>query len=162
MWPEHVEKPSCNIIFAAWTAEEKGLLGSTYFVKHDKVNPEKILIYFNMDMISRSAPEDTAFRILSIGTLPGGDHLRKMAGDINRRIARPFQLDLWDVTGHTGSDYGSFIAVNIPVMTFFSGFHDDYHTPRDVAAKVDLEKMRDILKVVNGCVLEFAGNPLSE
>jgi hypothetical protein len=40
-------------------------------------------------------------------------------------------------------------------MTFFSGFHDDYHTPRDIAPKADLVKMADILKVVNGCIQDF-------
>ncbi|MFZ4520051.1 MAG: M28 family peptidase [Bacteroidales bacterium] len=161
-WSEHGEMPACNIIFSAWTAEEKGLLGSSYFVQHAPGNSHHIVLAFNMDMISRSAPEDTAHRVLSIGTLPSDDRLRKMAGDINQRLSRPFVLDLWDVTGHTGSDYGSFIAVKIPVMTFFSGFHDDYHTPRDVSSKADLEKMQDILKVVNDCVQEFTGNPLSE
>jgi hypothetical protein len=161
-WSEHGEMPPCNIIFSAWTAEEKGLLGSSYFVQHARGNPNHIMLAINMDMISRSAPEDTTHRVLSIGTLPSGERLRKMAGDINLRLSHPFVLDLWDVTGHTGSDYGSFIAVKIPVMTFFSGFHDDYHTPRDVAAKADLEKMQDILNVVNACIQEFAGNPLSE
>jgi hypothetical protein len=161
-WSEHDEKPACNIIFAAWTAEEKGLLGSSYFVQHTRANPEKILLSINMDMISRSAPEDTARRILSIGTMPGNERLRKLAGDINLRLLQPFQLDLWDVTGHTGSDYGSFIAVNVPVMTFFSGFHEDYHSPRDVASKADLQKMGNILKLVDGCIHEFAGNPISE
>ncbi len=156
-WSEQEEKPSCNIIFAAWTAEEKGLLGSTYFVQHTRANPEKILLAINMDMISRSAPGDTAGKILSIGTLPSGDRLKKVAGEKNLLLDHPFVLDLWDVTGHTGSDYGSFIALKIPVMTFFSGFHDDYHTPRDVASKVDFEKMENVLELVNECVKEFAG-----
>jgi hypothetical protein len=156
-WSDYGKKPACNMIFAAWTAEEKGLLGSTYFVKHSRANPEKILLTINMDMVSRSAPEDTARRVLSIGTMTGSDRLKKMAGECNQRLKHPFQLDLWDVTGHTGSDYGSFIAVQIPVMTFFSGFHNDYHTPRDVAAKVDFEKMKDVLELVNGCIQEFAG-----
>jgi hypothetical protein len=157
MWSGNVEKPACNIIFAAWTAEEKGLLGSSYFVRHTRVKPEWVKLAINMDMISRSAPEDTAHRILSIGTQTGDEYLRKLAGESNLKLPHPFQLDLWDVTGHTGSDYGSFIGVKIPVMTFFSGFHDDYHTPRDVSAKVDFEKMRDILELVNGCIQEFAG-----
>jgi hypothetical protein len=161
-WSEVGEQPACNIIFAAWTAEEKGLLGSSYFVEHTGANPEHILLCINMDMISRSAPEDTAHRILSIGTMTGSDGLKKLAEASNQGLAHPFVLDLWDVTGHTGSDYGSFTAVGIPVMTFFSGFHDDYHSPRDIAAKADLEKMKDILKIVNDCIRKFAGNPLSE
>ena len=158
-WSGHSEQPACNIIFAAWTAEEKGLLGSSYFVQHTKANPEKVLLYINMDMISRSAPEDTARRILSIGTMTDSENLKRIAGESNSRLSHPFSLDLWDVTGHSGSDYGSFTAVKIPVMTFFSGFHDDYHTPRDISAKTDPQKMVEILKIVNDCIREFAESP---
>ena len=159
-WSGRSEQPACNIIFAAWTAEEKGLLGSSYFVQHTKANPDKVLLYINMDMISRSAPEDTARRILSIGTMTGSENLKRIAGESNSRLSHPFSLDLWDVTGHSGSDYGSFTAVKIPVMTFFSGFHDDYHTPRDISAKTDPQKMVEILKIVNDCIRKFAESPL--
>lgn len=105
-----------------------------------------------MDMISRSAPEDTARRILSVGTEKGSDKLRNLAVSNIKNLSHPFVLDLWDTNGHTGSDYASFTPYKIPVMTFFSGFHDDYHTPRDIAAKADLNKMADILKLVNSCL----------
>jgi hypothetical protein len=144
-WARSGEIPSCNLIFAAWTAEEKGQLGSRYFVHNSRANQEKVIISFNLDMISRSAPEDTSGRQLSIGTLPVSENLRQMARDINRGFRRPFELDLWDVSGHTGSDYRFFSNAGIPVMTFFSGYNSDYHTPGDVASKTDYGKMIDIL-----------------
>ncbi|RZJ51630.1 MAG: M28 family peptidase, partial [Flavobacterium sp.] len=67
----------------------------------------------------------------------------------------PFELDLWETNGHSGSDYASFTAKGIPIMTFFSGFHEDYHTPRDQASKSDLEKEKDVLAIVNNCILKF-------
>jgi hypothetical protein len=151
-WLAMGEKPPCNIIFAAWNGEEKGCLGSHYYVKHTGANPAVVLTYINMDMISRSAPEDTAMRQLSIGTRPDDEALRKTAMSFNKQLRHPFELDLWDVTGHTGSDYSSFIPESIPVMTFFSGYQADYHTPGDDAAKADLQKMQDILKIVNDCL----------
>jgi Zn-dependent M28 family amino/carboxypeptidase len=154
-WRDCGEKPPCNIIFAAWNGEEKGCLGSHYYVKHTGANPDIILTYINMDMISRSAPEDTTGRQLSIGTRPADEALRQTAMTFNLRLSHPFELDLWDVTGHSGSDYSSFIANNIPVMTFFSGYQADYHTPADDAAKADLQKMQDILKIVNDCLGEI-------
>lgn len=154
-WCEYDKQPAFNIIFAAWTAEEKGFLGSRYYVMHSNANPDKLLLNINLDMISRSAPEDTASRQLSIGTMPGSDELRQIARASNLRLPHPFELDLWDVTGHFGSDYSSFTVRNVPVMTFFSGFHDDYHSPRDIAAKADLQKMENILKIVNECIWEF-------
>ncbi|MCK9203358.1 MAG: M28 family peptidase [Bacteroidales bacterium] len=158
-WAAYPEKPSCNIIFAAWTAEEKGILGSTYFAIHSPIVPERLSLVINMDMISRSAPEDSTGKQISIGTLPVNEDLRKMAKTINSHQKCPFLLDLWDVTGHSGSDYGSFAARKIPVMTFFSGFHDDYHSPRDIAAKTNPVKMEAILKIVNECIREASVNP---
>jgi Zn-dependent M28 family amino/carboxypeptidase len=151
-WATSGEKPPCNLIFCAWTAEEKGQLGSKYFVRHTGAKPGKVLICFNMDMISRSAPEDTTGRQISIGTLPVSENLRQMANEINKRFARPFEFELWDVTGHTGSDYRFFSEAGIPVMTFFSGYNSDYHTPGDTSDKIDIQKMNDILILVNECI----------
>jgi len=149
VWMESGVKPACNLIFAAWSAEEIGLLGSQYFVENMKIQSQNILLYINMDMISRSVIEDSARRQLSIGTRTSDENLRELARKTNASINPPFVLDLWDVTGHSGSDYASFTAKNIPVMTYNTGLHNDYHTPRDIPAIADLEKMGDVLKMVN-------------
>jgi Zn-dependent M28 family amino/carboxypeptidase len=154
-WAGIEEQPPCNIVFAAWTAEEKGEIGSQYFVEHIFVIPDQVLVSINMDMISRSAPDDTARRQLSVGTLPISEDLRQIAVKANQSLAKPFELDLWDVSGHSGSDYTYFAAVGIPIMTFFSGFHDDYHTSRDIAVKADLQKMNNILNLVNCCIWQI-------
>lgn len=157
-WSESNIKPEYNILFAAWTAEEMGLLGSEYFVQNFDFNNQKILLAINMDMISRSAPEDKTHRILSIGTQKGSDNLKEIATLSNNKLAKPFSLDLWETDGHSGSDYASFTAKGIPVMTFFSGFHEDYHTPRDKVSKVDLDKIQDVLFIVNNSLLKFIEN----
>ncbi len=153
-WSEKDVKPPCNMIFAAWAAEEKGLIGSSYFVQQKGAEPGKILLAINMDMISGNAPEDSTHRILSIGTLPVSAGLRQIAIKANATMAKPFVLDLWDVTGHQGSDYSYFSSSGIPVMTFFSGFSDYYHTPGDTMEKTDLPKMEDILRLVNECIFQ--------
>lgn len=157
-WSESNITPKYNILFAAWTAEEMGLLGSEYFVQNLKKDDPEILLCINMDMISRSAPEDKARRILSIGTQKETEYLRKIASESNAKLQNPLTLDLWETNGHSGSDYASFTAKGIPVMTFFSGFHEDYHTPRDIASKVDLDKMQDVLFIVNNSILKFIEN----
>lgn len=151
--------PPCNIAFATWTAEEKGLIGSDYFASA-LTHPENVKMYLNMDMISRSAPEDSSGMIISIGTRTKDEYLRKLASDNNRDLLRPFTLDLWDVTGHTGSDYASFTQRDIPVMTFFSGFHDDYHTPCDIPAKADFGKSISILHLVFECMNDIFTQPI--
>jgi Zn-dependent M28 family amino/carboxypeptidase len=158
VWAESGEQPACNLIFASWSAEEEGLLGSQYFVQEMKINPKDIRLYINMDMISRSVLEDTTRRQLSIGTRTSDKYIRDLAQKVNTTINPPFILDLWDVTGHSGSDYASFTARNIPIMTFNTGLHNDYHTPRDISANADLVKMGHVLKVVNTSLQVFLDN----
>ena len=43
-------------------------------------------------------------------------------------------------------------------MTYNTGLHDDYHTPRDIPALSDLVKMGDVLRVVNESLQVFMGN----
>jgi hypothetical protein len=157
-WSESKIKPPCNILFASWTAEEMGLLGSQYFIQNFDLEKQKIVLSINMDMISRSAPEDKTHRILSIGTQKGDYNLKEIVTFSNSKLSKPFTLDLWETNGHTGSDYASFTAKGIPIMTYFSGFHDDYHSMRDVASKVDLNKIQDILSIVNTSLLKFMAN----
>jgi hypothetical protein len=155
VWALNSKKPPCNIIFAAWAAEEKGAIGSQYFLQNLKTGTERIIFSLNMDMISRSAPEDTTGRVISIGTLPSGENLRAIARDANMKLYKPFELDLWDVSGHYGSDYAYFAERHIPVLTFFSGFNEDYHTPKDKTEKADLQKMSNILELVNECIWQI-------
>lgn len=157
-WSESKIKPPFNLLFASWTAEEMGLLGSEYFAQNLNINSQKIVLALNMDMISRSAPEDKTHRILSIGIQKGNSDLKEIANAVNNKLSNPFTLDLWETNGHSGSDYASFSAKGIPIMTFFSGFHDDYHSPRDIASKVDLYKIKDVLFIVNGSLIKFIEN----
>lgn len=155
VWVQSSIIPPCNLIFASWGAEEKGLLGSRYFAQSQQVNPDQVLLYINMDMISGSALDDTARNMLSIGIREVDADLRTMAAAINEKRPKPFVLDLWDVMGYTGSDYASFTEKNIPVMTFNSGLHDYYHTPNDTFSRSDLTKMETIIELVNDILLDF-------
>ncbi|MEI7491620.1 MAG: M20/M25/M40 family metallo-hydrolase [Bacteroidota bacterium] len=158
-WSSHPGKPPCNLIFAAWIGEERGKLGSTYYAMHSRLVPGQVSLVINMDMISRSAPEDTGRIGLSIGTLTLNEDLRSLAKRVNSKLEHPFVLELWDVTGATGSDYRPFSDRKVPILTFHAGFPVEYHTPLDDFARVDLHKMEQILKIVNDCLWETLKNP---
>ena len=158
-WSSNPMKPPCNIIFAAWVGEERGKLGSTYFAMHSRLVPRQVSLVLNMDMISRSAPEDTGRIGLSIGTMTLNEDLRSLAKNINSKLEHPFVLELWDVTGASGSDYRPFSDRKVPILTFHAGFPVEYHTPLDDFARVDLHKMEQILKIVNDCLWETLKNP---
>jgi hypothetical protein len=154
-WSESGVRPEFNIVFASWTAEEKGLLGSRYFVESIGDDIASIKFYLNMDMISGSEIDDFNKERLSIGIRKQDNNLREMALKINANPDIRFVLDLWDVTGYSGSDYASFTKKNVPVMTFNSGLHDYYHTPGDYYQRADLVKMAKILRIVNESILNY-------
>jgi len=154
-WVNRKERPPCSLIFAAWSAEEKGMLGSKYFVENFAPGKEAFLLNMNFDMISRSDPEDSLCNILNIGILKGRDDFKEMAARTNLSLGVCFDLDFWETDGNGGSDYINFSAHGIPVMAFFAGLNGDYHSPADTREKIDWPKMIRVLKLANGCLEEF-------
>ena len=49
-------KPRRSVLFAAVTAEEKGLLGSDYFAQHPRGDGQRIVANVNIDMPMPFAP----------------------------------------------------------------------------------------------------------
>jgi membrane-associated protease RseP (regulator of RpoE activity) len=48
--------------------------------------------------------------------------------------------------GYGPSDHASFYSLNIPVLFFTTGAHEDYHTPADDTDKIDTGKEAELLK----------------
>jgi Zn-dependent M28 family amino/carboxypeptidase len=154
-WVNKRERPSCTLIFAAWSAEEKSHLGSKYFVQNFAPGKESILLNINFDMISRSDPEDTLGNTLYIGTRLEHQYLKEMIENCNSASGANFLFDYWDTDEDGGSDYASFAEHGIPVLAFYSGTNADYHSPRDTREKVDWAKMIRILKLANSFLENF-------
>lgn len=139
-------KPRRTILFAAWTAEERGLHGSTHFVNSFQ-NPERIKYYLNYDMIGRDPdPNNPTMNTAFIYT-EANKELEEMTSDANESqnldlniryapVARPVQ----------GSDQAPFARKEIPIMWYHTGGHDDYHGPFDHADKINYTKMTAIVK----------------
>jgi aminopeptidase YwaD len=125
-----------NYIFIAFTAEEKGLLGSRYFVDSDAYDMGKVNFMFNYDMIGRM--DNNSLALIGTGTSPAWDvAIDKLApGHFNIR-RRP--------GGMGGSDHTSFYLKDIPVIFFFTGSHEDYHQPGDTPEKVNYHGAKEIL-----------------
>lgn len=156
------KKPEKTIIFAAWTAEEKGLLGSEYFVKNfQEVN--RIVLNINFDMIGRNSVKDT------VGNKCGMDYTSIYGGfqELSQKNVEKYDLNL-DVkykgterpTG--GSDYASFAEKNIPVISFMAAMHPDYHRPSDEVSKIEWKKMEYIIKLGFLNINEFANSDLKK
>jgi len=119
-----------NVLFIAFGAEELGTLGSKYFVDHPLVDLESIKFMFNFDMVGRLDSLNTLI-LYGTGTAVGLEALIR-----EHNASREFQLTL-SPEGLGPSDHASFYAQDIPVLMFFTGVHDDYHTPDDDADQIN-------------------------
>lgn len=150
-------KPKKTIIFAAWTGEERGLLGSEYFATN---LPEgHVEFYFNMDMLSRSSESDTLENKCYVSYTDTFPILKEM----NEKIKEEHSFNIeFTYRGSPkprgGSDFSSFAAVGIPVSGYFTGLHDDYHTPLDQEEKVNYDKMIPLVKMAFLNLYHIANN----
>ena len=129
-----------SMVFIAFDAEEKGLLGSKHFVENPAVPLDKIVAMFNLDMVGRL--KDSTFNVGAIGTSPVFEPLLdKMAEESILSINKSY-------SGYGPSDHASFYTKDIPVLFFFSGFHEQYHLPEDDWPLINTKGEKDILDFV--------------
>jgi aminopeptidase YwaD len=129
-----------SLIFAAFGAEEMGLIGSTSFTANPPVDLTKVVAMFNFDMVGRLDPDT---RSLSIG----GSQTSMETEEILNRLGNGFTLSL-SPEGSGPSDHAAFYMQNIPVFFVSTGAHPDYHTPDDVAEKINYEGISDIVEYI--------------
>lgn len=134
-----------DLVFAAWSGEELGLLGSNHFVKMLKNSTGQSTIYptvsayLNMDMIGRLQEKLI---------LQGSGSSPFWKPDIERRnVPIGLHIGLSD-DAFLPTDATSFYVVGVPILAAFTGAHGDYHTPRDTSDKLDYENLARIAKLV--------------
>jgi hypothetical protein len=149
-------KPKRSVIFACWTGEEKGLLGSKYFV--DKYKPvENLVLNLNYDMIGRNSEDDTKGVKLGIQYSEDYPVLKEVIEKANTDHNLGLEIRFNPSKRPTGgSDFSSFSAKDIPVYGVMAAMHPDYHQPTDHVDKINYEKMTNIIKMGFLAVWEFA------
>src|SRR3954469_1369064 len=117
-----------NYLFIAFSGEELGDLGSEYWLKHPSVNitPNYMI---NMDMVGRY----DSSRKLTIG----GYGTSAVWGDIFKTTTDKNLVVKFDSSGMGPSDHASFYKDSIPVLSFFTNSHSDYHKISDDADKIN-------------------------
>jgi aminopeptidase YwaD len=175
------QKSRRTIVFAAFSGEEEGLLGSNYYVNNPAVPLSSTIAMLNMDMIGRmkdkrliiggvgTAPEwrsmiETANLMQSVtvslsGTTPSRANFPLVVASNGRAIVTSDASKQFQITMNEGgfgpSDHSSFYAKQIPVLFFWTGTHEDYHKPTDTADKINYEDHSRIVAVVAGIVREL-------
>jgi Tol biopolymer transport system component len=145
------DKPQRGVIFALWSGEELGIIGSAAFVEKPPVPVEKIAAYVNFDMVGRL--RDDKLTLQGVGS---SKLWRKLIE--KRNVAAGFSLTLQD-DPYLPTDTTSFYPKRVPVLNFFTGAHEDYHRPTDTADKLNAEGMERIAKFAQQIVLDLTGAP---
>ncbi len=130
-------RPRRSLLFIAFTGEERGLLGSRYYVDNPTVALADIVLMLNMDMVGRS--REGRVQVGGVGTAKG---LKDLVAAENK----PHDLNItWDPQGTAPSDSTSFFRKGLPVLFFFTGLHPDYHRPSDDIEKINFADMERIV-----------------
>ncbi|HYK01141.1 MAG TPA: M28 family peptidase [Thermoanaerobaculia bacterium] len=120
-----------TIVLALFSAEEMGLGGSSYFVANPPVPLSNIVSMINLDMVGALRDE----KVMAFGTESAAEWkplVDRHAADLKLAVTSSGD-------GYGPSDQTSFYAKQIPVVHFFTGSHERYHTPDDDADAVNFE-----------------------
>jgi aminopeptidase YwaD len=140
-----------SMIFAAFSGEEEGLLGSKYFTDNPLIDLTKVNAMINLDMVGR-LQDSSSLQIGGVGTAEGLKELVKSLSDTNL-----IRLTFSD-EGYGPSDHSSFYGKNIPVLFYSTGAHLDYHTPSDTWDKINYTGMVEISNLIFNVTENLANN----
>ena len=145
-------RPSRTVIFAAFTGEEAGLLGSKRYVAAPSSWPAKKAIgMVNLDTVGRLG----SGKILVLGSNSADEwiHIVNGAGYVTGAPVTAVMDD------PGGSDQKSFIEAGVPAVQIFTGANADYHKPTDTADKIDGAGLVKVAAVTRELVAYLAERP---
>jgi hypothetical protein len=163
------ERPARSVLFAAWNAEERGLLGSRYYVERPTFLLERTIAMFQMDMIGRNEeiPDPNNPRFLGLQKQSAesntnsvhvmgysrSEDLRNLVTQSNERIRLELKFQYDDTPANLlrRSDQWPFLSNDVPVLFFHTGLHPDYHRPTDTPEKINYPKMEKVVRLVFLC-----------
>jgi Zn-dependent M28 family amino/carboxypeptidase len=137
-----------GIVFAFWSGEEIGMIGSSYFVEHPPFTLANVAAYLNFDMAGRLRENK-----LSLQGVGSSKTWRRLIE--KRNVAAGFNLSLQE-DPYLPTDVTAFYPKGVPVLNFFTGGHDDYHRPTDTADKLDYDGLERIAKFARALVVDLA------
>ncbi len=155
--------PRRSVLFMTVTGEEKGLLGSSYYVTHPVVPLQNTITDLNIDMIGRVDKDHEQNR--SYVYLIGSDKLSKTLHEVSENVNLTYtglELDYKfndekdPNRFYYRSDHYNFAKNNVPVIFYFNGVHEDYHRPTDDIEKIDFDLMEKRTKLVFHTAWEIA------
>ena len=150
----HGPRPARTVVFAGFSGEEKGLLGSEAMLREETLPAADVVFMLNLDMIGRNG--DRPVRVTGDGY---GTGLSELVTAANERVGLELAYGGTEYSGN--SDHHPFFVRDVPVMFFFSGLHDDYHQLSDHVAKLDVLRMQQIVQLGHGVLARIASGEVT-
>jgi len=142
-----IEPAQVTLLFAAFSGEEQGMIGSKHFTEEFDQNPDRILGMINLDMVGRMTDNDVSI----FGTESGNRW-----DDILDRINTD-SLNVNTAESRLGSsDHVPFHDAGIPAIHYHTGMHEEYHTDQDTADKLNINGMEKVANHAEKLIRELA------
>lgn len=150
--------PKRSILFLTTTAEEVGMLGSSYYADIAPLFPiSHVVANLNIDMIGREYIPKRNYPANDYVSIVGSDWLSPVLHQTHKQANTTFtKLNLdysYNSKTHPEeffyrSDQYSFAKYDIPVIFYTSPDHKDYHKTSDTAEKIDYQRVEKITKLI--------------
>ncbi|MBL7815785.1 MAG: M28 family peptidase [Saprospiraceae bacterium] len=154
-----------SVLCLLMTGEEKGLLGSKYYVTYPVFPLDKTVADVNIDMVGRVDEKYEKLGNPNYIYVIGADKLSQDLHDINEKVNAKYTKLTLDYTYNDEndpnryyyrSDHYNFAEHGVPAIFYFNGTHDDYHQPTDTIDKINFDKMAKIVKLAFFTATEIA------
>lgn len=140
MFSKNKATEKVNYIFALFSGEEDGLIGSKHMAETIKAKYPNVIAMINMDMIGRLNDKKDMI-VGGVGTSP------QFKAIVEKNKSAGYNITLED-SGIGPTDHTSFYLKDIPVLNFFTGTHSDYHKPSDDEDKINYTGVKNIVDFV--------------
>ena len=141
--------PARTIVLVAFSAEELGTLGASYFAQHSVPLPiDSLYAMLNLDMVGRLRNA----RLMALGAATA-----KEFPPLLDSLNTPARFDLRaSGDGWGPSDHSVFFATRRPVLHFFTDLHEDYHRATDDWEKLNIGGIVQVSQFVADLALALA------
>jgi hypothetical protein len=144
--------PARTVIFAAWNAEEQGLLGSIYYTQHPTMPLTDFVAVLNLDMVG--AGNGTGLDIYN-GIAANSSWIVTLMRNTMAEQGLDYEIAAHANTG--GSDHAPFVDRGVPASHAWTmGMHGAYHTTNDTIDTISVEDLAVANRIHWGALVPLA------
>jgi Zn-dependent M28 family amino/carboxypeptidase len=158
--------PKRSVVCMLVSGEEKGLLGSRFYVDFPIFPLETTVANINIDMIGRvderHAGNPDYIYVIGADRMSTDMHeVNEYANHVHTQLELDYKYNDKNDPNHyyERSDHYNFAERGIPVIFYFNGTHADYHKPTDTPDKIDATAAAKRAKLAFYTAWDIANRP---